>query len=99
MVTHLYLCAQQGINSSTFALSKLTTRLNFLKERRSQISNDLQNTDRGRGPGQLNQNPDKGQGSEVQCVQEPGIGEAEYCVVVLNSDKGVGSEGQSLQNP
>ncbi|KAL8162380.1 hypothetical protein V2J09_013869 [Rumex salicifolius] len=38
--------------NSTSALSKLTTRLNFLKERRNQIANELQNLDKGREPGQ-----------------------------------------------
>ncbi|KAJ6391434.1 hypothetical protein OIU77_025417 [Salix suchowensis] len=39
----------EGLNSTTSALTRLTTRLNFLKERRSQITNELQNMDKGRG--------------------------------------------------
>ncbi|KAL1539201.1 rho GTPase-activating protein REN1 isoform X2 [Salvia divinorum] len=35
-------------SNSTNALSKLTNRLNFLKERRSQIATELQNLDKGR---------------------------------------------------
>ncbi|KAG7029684.1 Rho GTPase-activating protein REN1, partial [Cucurbita argyrosperma subsp. argyrosperma] len=38
----------EGSNLTSSALTKLTTRLNFLKERRSQIANELQNMDRGR---------------------------------------------------
>ncbi|KAL6527288.1 hypothetical protein OROGR_016378 [Orobanche gracilis] len=37
----------EGTNSTTSALSKLTNRLNFLKERRSQITSELQNLDKG----------------------------------------------------
>ncbi|GMH00240.1 hypothetical protein Nepgr_002079 [Nepenthes gracilis] len=36
----------EGSNSTTSALSKLTTRLNFLKERKNQIANELQNLDK-----------------------------------------------------
>ncbi|KAJ7958935.1 Rho GTPase activating protein [Quillaja saponaria] len=46
----------EGSNSTTSALTKLTTRLNFLKERRSQMSNELQNMDTGRESGQPAQN-------------------------------------------
>ncbi|CAN6894677.1 unnamed protein product [Brassica oleracea] len=35
-------------NTTTSALSKLTMRLNFLKERRSQIANELSNMDKGK---------------------------------------------------
>ncbi|XP_023633803.1 rho GTPase-activating protein REN1 [Capsella rubella] len=42
----------EGSTTTTSALSKLTMRLNFLKERRSQIANELQNMDKGRAPGQ-----------------------------------------------
>lgn len=77
-------------NSTPSALSKLTTRLNFLKERRSQITNELQNMDKGREsglfvqnlekgrggePGVSLQNPEKVQGFEAQSVQYPDIGE------------------------
>lgn len=103
----------KGVNSTTFALSKLTTRLNFLKERRSQLANELQNMDKGQGSAQLVQNlekgrgseprqslqnPDKVQGIEVQSVQNPDIGEQfDYCT--LPGNFGVGTKGQSFANP
>ncbi|KAH6788522.1 Rho GTPase activation protein with PH domain-containing protein [Perilla frutescens var. frutescens] len=39
-------------SNSTNALSKLTNRLNFLKERRTQIATELQNLDKGRNAAQ-----------------------------------------------
>lgn len=45
---HLIL-PQQGANSTSSTLTKLTSKLNFLKERRSQFSNELQNMDKGKG--------------------------------------------------
>uniref|UniRef100_A0A7N0UVS5 Rho GTPase-activating protein REN1-like n=1 Tax=Kalanchoe fedtschenkoi TaxID=63787 RepID=A0A7N0UVS5_KALFE len=39
----------QGSNNTTSALSKLTTRLNFLKERRTQIANELLDKSRSSG--------------------------------------------------
>ncbi|KAA8528347.1 hypothetical protein F0562_035702 [Nyssa sinensis] len=62
--------------TTTSALSKLTTRLNFLKERRTQITNELQNLDKGRGSGQSVQNLERGrnvdkfQGSEGQSPEK-----------------------------
>ncbi|XP_021638823.2 rho GTPase-activating protein REN1 isoform X3 [Hevea brasiliensis] len=88
----------EGLNSTTSALTKLTTRLNFLKERRSQLTSELQNMDKGRASGQATttskvrgsevrqspQIPEKSQGSEVHSVQNP--------------EKGLGTEGQSHKN-
>lgn len=37
----------QQVPSNSFTLSKLTTRLNFLKEKRNQIADELQNLDKG----------------------------------------------------
>ncbi|KAL3619622.1 hypothetical protein CASFOL_034534 [Castilleja foliolosa] len=56
----------EGTNSTTSALSKLTNRLNFLKERRSQIASELQNLDKGRSSSSSHpgQNPEQGAGSE-----------------------------------
>lgn len=54
--------SQQGANTS--ALTKLTSRLNFLKVGRSQAVNELQNADRGRESSQSSRNQDKGKGSE-----------------------------------
>ncbi|KAF8117778.1 hypothetical protein N665_0008s0123 [Sinapis alba] len=39
-------------NTTTSALSKLSMRLNFLKERRSQIASELSNMDKGKSTGQ-----------------------------------------------
>ncbi|XP_043709396.1 rho GTPase-activating protein REN1-like isoform X2 [Telopea speciosissima] len=41
----------EGTVPASSTLTKLTTRLNFLKERRNQIVNELQNLDKGRGSG------------------------------------------------
>ncbi|XP_011014130.1 PREDICTED: rho GTPase-activating protein REN1-like isoform X2 [Populus euphratica] len=73
----------EGVNSTTSALTRLTTRLNFLKERRSQIANEIQNMDKGRGP---DQNLEKSRGSEIPSFQN------------LEKDKGLGKEGKPLQN-
>ncbi|GAB4861342.1 hypothetical protein Ancab_036503 [Ancistrocladus abbreviatus] len=76
----------EGSNSTTSALSKLTTRLNFLKERKNQIANELQNLDKTRESTQSPRNPDKGKGLETnQSVQ--------------TVDKNQGSEGSIVQNP
>ncbi|KAL0392380.1 UNVERIFIED_CONTAM: Rho GTPase-activating protein REN1 [Sesamum radiatum] len=50
-------------NSTSSALSKLTHRLTFLKERRSQIATELQNLDKGRTSHPV-PNPEQGRGSE-----------------------------------
>lgn len=52
----------QGANSTTKALSKLTNRLNFLKERRTQIASELQNIHIGWSPVQAAQTPGRGRG-------------------------------------
>ncbi|KAL3514256.1 hypothetical protein ACH5RR_026973 [Cinchona calisaya] len=71
--------------STSSALSKLTNRLNFLKERRTQIANELQNMDKSRSSGLPIQNPERGKGSEArQSLQ--------------NTEKLQGSEGQSSEN-
>ncbi|GMN40114.1 hypothetical protein TIFTF001_009342 [Ficus carica] len=100
----------EGTINTTSALTKLTTRLNFLKERRSQIANELQNMDIGRGFSQTVQNletgrefpqyADKNQGSEVQASQNPEKGrDADSGESFWNLDGGVGTEGQSFQYP
>ncbi|PKI40418.1 hypothetical protein CRG98_039195, partial [Punica granatum] len=48
----------EGTNSTASALSKLTNRLNFLKERRTQITKELQSTDKS-------QNLDKGRSADM----------------------------------
>lgn len=101
--------AQQGTIYTSSALTKLTTRLNFLKERRSQIANELQNMDKGRGSSQIlqnletdrgfSQNAEKNQGSEVQASQdlEKSREADNFEFQILNG--GAGMEGQSFQNP
>ncbi|KAA8538167.1 hypothetical protein F0562_027775 [Nyssa sinensis] len=75
--------------TTTSALSKLTTRLNFLKERRNQITNELQNMDKGRSSGQSVQNLERGKNLD----KYPGSGGQ-------SSEKGRGTDSyQSLQNP
>uniref|UniRef100_A0A1J3IVF3 Rho GTPase-activating protein REN1 n=4 Tax=Noccaea caerulescens TaxID=107243 RepID=A0A1J3IVF3_NOCCA len=54
----------EGTTTTTSALSKLTMRLNFLKEKRSQIANELLNMDKGRNPGQSS--PSSGQNQSSQ---------------------------------
>ncbi|XP_073281878.1 rho GTPase-activating protein REN1-like isoform X6 [Primulina huaijiensis] len=54
----------EGSNSTTSALSKLTNRLNFLKERRSQIATELRNLDKGENSSQPIQNLGQSGGSE-----------------------------------
>lgn len=63
----------QGTNNSTSsALSKLTNRLNFLKERRSQIASELQNIDKGRSSGTSVQSFERASGSGSRhSVQNP----------------------------
>lgn len=61
-----YSSRSEGTNSTSSALSKLTNRLNFLKERRTQIANEIQNMDKSRSSGLPVQNPDRGKGSEAR---------------------------------
>ncbi|KAF9687373.1 hypothetical protein SADUNF_Sadunf02G0086800 [Salix dunnii] len=80
----------EGLNSTTSALTRLTTRLNFLKERRSQITNELQNMDKGRGSEIYSvQNLEKGKGLEY-------LGEEGK--LPQNSEKSTTSDSQSLQD-
>ncbi|KAL9359388.1 hypothetical protein Peur_047511 [Populus x canadensis] len=91
----------EGMNSTTSALTRLTTRLNFLKERRSQIANELQNMDKGRGS---DLKLEKGRGSEIYSVQNLEKGKGVECLgekegkPLQNSEKSTTSDGQSLQD-
>ncbi|KAJ7006921.1 rho GTPase-activating protein REN1 isoform X3 [Populus alba x Populus x berolinensis] len=81
----------EGVNSTASALTRLTTRLNFLKERRSQIANELQNMDKGRGSEIYSvQNLEKGKG--LECLGE------EEGKPLQNSEKSTTSDCQSLQD-
>ncbi|PHT84326.1 hypothetical protein T459_12769 [Capsicum annuum] len=70
-----------GANNTTSALSKLTNRLNFLKERRTQIAHELQHLDKNQSD-QPVKNKEKGKGSESHHPDQP----------VKNKEKGKGSE-------
>ncbi|KAK4352333.1 hypothetical protein RND71_027851 [Anisodus tanguticus] len=70
----------EGANTTTSALSKLSNRLNFLKERRTQIANELQHLDKiqsdepvknnEKGKGSEPQHPDKVQASQGQTSEK-----------------------------
>ncbi|KAK0576549.1 hypothetical protein LWI29_019433 [Acer saccharum] len=77
----------EGGNSTSSALTKLTNRLNFLKERRSQIASELQNMDKSRGSGQAVRSQDKG--SDVQSVSHSDGSQSQQ-----NLERGVGTEDQ-----
>ncbi|XP_057975106.1 rho GTPase-activating protein REN1 isoform X2 [Malania oleifera] len=82
----------EGANSTTSALSKLTTRLNFLKERRTQIANELQNMDKGRGSGRGPSEPHQSHSNMDKC-------QGLECPLNLNLEKGRGIDAShSLQN-
>ncbi|XP_010520759.1 PREDICTED: rho GTPase-activating protein REN1 isoform X2 [Tarenaya hassleriana] len=96
--------------STTSALSKLTTRLNFLKERRSQIANELQNMDKGRGrSGSPSQNSEKGASDTPKSSKEKDLegsphvldrGRSENSMSYPTGDRGRGSgTGNSSNNP
>ncbi|XP_021740332.1 rho GTPase-activating protein REN1-like [Chenopodium quinoa] len=77
----------EGSSSTTSALSKLTTRLNFLKERRTQIATELQSIDKCRG-------------SLTQSILSPGKGKVpEPIHTVHTPDKNQGPEGNFSRNP
>ncbi|CAN8274039.1 unnamed protein product [Cochlearia groenlandica] len=93
-------------NTTTSALSKLSMRLNFLKERRSQIANELSNMDKGRsssgqpspsssGQNKSSQETGTSQDSDSCKLQSPHVldrGRSEN-----GGERGRGSEG-SQQN-
>ncbi|XP_029126719.1 rho GTPase-activating protein REN1 isoform X3 [Cajanus cajan] len=73
----------EGANSTTSALTKLTSRLNFLKVGRSHVANELQNMDKG------SSRSEKGKGSErPQTLPSPN----RYGGSEAHSEKGKGSE-------
>ncbi|KAH9623569.1 hypothetical protein KSS87_013173, partial [Heliosperma pusillum] len=71
--------------SSTSALSKLTNRLNFLKERRNQIASELQNLDKSKGS------------SNQPALISPGKGKAPELPINHSTDKH-SSGGSIVQN-
>ncbi|KAK2391585.1 rho GTPase-activating protein REN1 [Trifolium repens] len=95
---------------NTSALTKLTSRLNFLKVGRNQAVNELQNADRGRESSQSSRNQDKGKGSERhQTLQSPkgkhqgsDLPNPEKGVRVIDSSQSLSekrsSKGKSNQN-
>ncbi|KAJ6730286.1 RHO GTPASE-ACTIVATING PROTEIN 7 [Salix viminalis] len=96
----------EGLNSTTSALTRLTTRLNFLKERRSQITNELQNMDKGRGSEKYSvqnvekdrqslQDLDGGRNSEDQHLQSLERGKSDGNV---SYNAGGGMSEEKLEN-
>lgn len=86
--------SQQG-NS---ALTKLTSRLNFLKVGRSQGANELQNVDKGRESSHSGRNQEKGKGSERhQTRRSPNKFRGSDTNSVPNPEKGRGLEGSQSQ--
>ncbi|KAJ8748019.1 hypothetical protein K2173_010179 [Erythroxylum novogranatense] len=82
---NLFVLPTIGANSTASALTKLTTRLNFLKERSNQIATELQNLDKTRAPSKPALNQERWRGSEdSQSAYVP--------------DKGVEIEGPLLPN-
>ncbi|XP_010521049.1 PREDICTED: rho GTPase-activating protein REN1-like [Tarenaya hassleriana] len=102
----------KGEGSTTSALSKLTTRLNFLKERRSQIANELQNMDKARSSSSssshrqafVSDNPERtsNQESDVNRLPSPHVldrGRSESSLSYSGDrDKGRGSGSSSSNN-
>ncbi|XP_030455215.2 rho GTPase-activating protein REN1 isoform X1 [Syzygium oleosum] len=86
----------EGPNSTTSALSKLTTRLNFLKERRTQIANELQNMDKGRGSSPAVEVLEKGRASESQSAEIPGTESDGSSRSIQDPGDGLGRENTSL---
>ncbi|KAL2489050.1 rho GTPase-activating protein REN1-like [Forsythia ovata] len=74
----------EAANHTTSTLAKLTNRLNFLKEKRTQIANELQNLDKSRNSGHSIHKFEQGEGSEPRRS-------------VPNADNIQGSEGQSSE--
>ncbi|XP_059279639.1 rho GTPase-activating protein REN1 isoform X1 [Lycium ferocissimum] len=74
----------EGANTTTSALSKLTNRLNFLKERRTQIASELQHLDKNHSD-QPVKNNERGKGSEQASQSQ-------------TTEKRP-DDGQSLQHP
>ncbi|XP_050234228.1 rho GTPase-activating protein REN1 isoform X2 [Mercurialis annua] len=86
----------EGANSTTSALTKLTTRLNFLKERRSQLTSEI--LDKGRGSSHVTTN--KARGSEVrQTPQNQDKSHNSEVHSVSNSDRSRGSESSQTETP
>ncbi|KAL0738912.1 hypothetical protein Bca4012_015122 [Brassica carinata] len=77
--------------TTTSALSKLSVRLNFLKERRSQIANELSNMDKGRSSGQPS--PSTEQSQSVQETERGGTGSNQ------NQNQNQDSDSNKLHSP
>ncbi|KAF8086209.1 hypothetical protein N665_0632s0029 [Sinapis alba] len=77
----------EGNTTTISALSKLTMRLNFLKERRSQIANELSNMDKGRSSGQPSPSTEQNQ-SVQETERETG-----------SNQKSQDSDSSKLQSP
>lgn len=82
----------EGANTTTSALSKLSNRLNFLKERRTQIANELEHLDKSQ-PDQPVKNNERGKGSESHHPDKVQASQSQ------TSEKNRPDDGQSLQHP
>ncbi|KAG5031194.1 hypothetical protein JHK82_014809 [Glycine max] len=96
----------EGANSTPSALTKLTSRLNFLKVGRSQTQNELQSMDKGRDSSRYSINVEKGKGYErPQSLPSPKLPSPRLPSPRLPSPKHLspnrfgGSEAQSVPNP
>ncbi|XP_047328697.1 rho GTPase-activating protein REN1-like [Impatiens glandulifera] len=77
----------EGSNTTTSTLSKLTNRLNFLKERRSQLASELQSLDKGWNSRKEpeSQSIETNEGTETQSSENPNRGAKQEAP---NLDKG-----------
>ncbi|KAH0694164.1 hypothetical protein KY285_021261 [Solanum tuberosum] len=73
----------QGANTTTSALSKLTNRLNFLKERRTQIASELQHLDKNQSDRPVKNN------GKVQTSEKNGLDDGQS---LQHSDQGTKKE-------
>ncbi|KAL9269989.1 Rho GTPase-activating protein REN1-like protein [Drosera capensis] len=80
----------KGTNTS--ALSKLTTRLNFLKERRNQIAAELQNLDKNQELIQSPQPSEKNKGSESHQLVETANRNQRQEPSMVHNRKGSGNQ-------
>ncbi|CAK8568206.1 unnamed protein product [Lathyrus sativus] len=87
----------RGEGANTSALTKLTSRLNFLKVGRSQLVNELQNADRGRESSHSLRSQDKGKGSErQQTLPSPRMNPEK--AKVMDSSKSLTEKGKVMDS-
>ena len=94
--------SQQGADSPTTALTKLTSRLNFLKDRR-ELSHSSQNLEKGKG-GELHPplpSPKKSQGFDFYLpLTSPNKSRGyDFHLPLVSPNRSRGSEGVGPQHP